>query len=339
METAVGTVPDVGTTLTLADRLGALRVRLNIARMGYIVEPGLYAVGSPGPDSPVLASANYKLSFDALRRELDGIDAWLLVLDTRGINVWCAAGKGTFGTVELSRKIIETRLAGLVSHRTVIVPQLGAPGVSAHEVRTFTGFRVVYGPVRASDLPAFLAAGNKATPEMRRVTFPLRDRLALTGVELSIIARPKILLALVVAGVLLGIGVDPVFSLGRMATRGGGLLVVAATAVVAGGVLTPALLPWVPGRMFSLKGALVGGASAVAVLTVAARLGMRVDAWLAAAAVLAVTAASSYVAMNFTGSSTFTSLSGVQHEMRRALPLQAVAAAAALVSALVGLAV
>ena len=70
--------------------------------MNYKVDPGLYALGAPDADSPVLVSANFKMSFDLLREALPGRNAWILVLDTDGINVWCAAGKGTFGTEELA---------------------------------------------------------------------------------------------------------------------------------------------------------------------------------------------------------------------------------------------
>src|SRR3990172_3694474 len=141
------------------------------------MERGLYAVQAPSADSPVLVSANYKMSFDRLRSQLAGIDAWILALDTRGINVWCAAGKGTFGTDEIVRRIEATGLAKVVSHRVLILPQLGAPGVAAHEVARRSRFRVVYGTVRARDVQAYLAAGRKATPEMRRVRFGLRERL------------------------------------------------------------------------------------------------------------------------------------------------------------------
>ena len=147
---------------------------------------------TPGPDSPVLVSANYKMSFDRLRRELEGIDAWILVLDTKGINVWCAAGKGTFGTEELTARIGRFRLAEVVTHRTLILPQLSAPGVAGHVVKQRTGFRVVYGPVRAADLPAFLKAGNKATPEMRQVRFGFLDRLVLTPMELVALIKPAL---------------------------------------------------------------------------------------------------------------------------------------------------
>ena len=184
MTTAVGEVQRVATTLRFEDRLGAWKARWGIGRMSYVVQPGLYAVGSPTSESLVFVSANYKMSFDRLRSQLTGRDGWIMVLDTEGINVWCAAGKGTFGTDEIVKRAEATRLAEVVSHRTLVLPQLGA-----HEVKRRTGCRVVYGPVRAQDLPAFLDAGMKATPEMRRVRFPIRDRIVLVPVELVMSAK------------------------------------------------------------------------------------------------------------------------------------------------------
>ena len=89
-------MPRVATTASRRDLWGTIGARIGIIRRNYKIAPGLYAAGSPGPRSPVLVTANYKLSFDALRFCLGGVDAWLLVVDTRGINVWCAAGKGSF---------------------------------------------------------------------------------------------------------------------------------------------------------------------------------------------------------------------------------------------------
>jgi hypothetical protein len=144
----------VETDWALTDWLGALSVRLDIGRMNYRVSPGLYSVGHPDATAPVFVTANYKLSFDHLRRALRGLGAWLLVLDTDGVNVWCAAGKGTFSTEELCRRIESTGLGSVVSHRRLILPQLGASGVAAHTVAKATGFTVVFGPVRAEDIPA-----------------------------------------------------------------------------------------------------------------------------------------------------------------------------------------
>ncbi len=118
-------IPRVPTGLCFAERLGGWKVRWGLRRMKYAVEPGIYAVGNPDGDSVVLVSSNYKLSFDALRKELRGLDAWIIVLDTEGINVWCAAGKGTFGTDEIVSRIGLVELEKIVNHRKIILPQLG----------------------------------------------------------------------------------------------------------------------------------------------------------------------------------------------------------------------
>ena len=187
------------------DRLGAFAVRWCVKRRNYTVAPGLYALNTPTPDSPLLVTANYKLSFDHLRRAMEGLSAWIVVLDTQGVNVWCAAGKGTFGTEELVKRLEITEASKHVSHQTLIVPQLGAPGVAAHEVVRRTGFKVVYGPVYAKDLPAFLSAGLKATPQMRRIDFTLGERLAVVPVELVQRFIPAlIILALFLASAGLG---------------------------------------------------------------------------------------------------------------------------------------
>ncbi len=176
-------VPQLSTTLTWRDTLTRWGFRWGIGRMNARFEPGLYRIGEPTPASPVLVTCNYRMTVDIVRRDLAGTDAWLLVLETYGINVWCAAGKKTFGTDELVRRIFDTHLADHVEHETLVLPQLGAVGVSANAVRAATGYRVVWGPVRSSDLRAFLAAGLKATPEMRAVTFTTRERLVLAPME------------------------------------------------------------------------------------------------------------------------------------------------------------
>lgn len=272
----------------------------------------------------MLVSANYKLSFDALRRELTGIDAWILVLDTRGINVWCAAGKGTFGTDELVRRIEAADLSPVVSHNIVVVPQLGAPGVNAPEVRRRTRFRVAYGPVRAADLPAFLKAGMRATPTMRTVTFGLRERAVLVPVEAVNVAKLTLLVA--VGGAVAG-GIGPGwYSIARALDRAPLAAAGAVAAMVAGTVVTPLLLPWIPCRLFAVKGAIVGLFAAMLLDVAFASAGTPLP--LAATGVVAIVGAS-FAAMNFTGTSTFTSLHGVEKEMHLVMPWQAAGALAA----------
>jgi len=321
IETPIGAVPKITSVLTWQDRRGTVKARCGVGRMHYTVEPGLYALGNPGNQARVLVSANYKMSFDRLRETLSGRDAWLLVLDTKGINVWCAAGKGTFGTEELVRRIMVSGLGKVVTHRELILPQLSGPGVASHLVKKFSGFKVKYGPIRASDLPAYLDAGLIATPKMRMKTFALRERVVLIPIELVAAFKAAILLMLLF------------FLLGGLGGQAGywtnamnyGLFAVAAilTAIVSGAVLTPILLPLLPGRAFSLKGCTIGVVAAFVFLIIRnpdlTFWPGRIEtlSWL-----LLIPALSAYLAMNFTGASTYTSLSGVKKEMRIAIPLE-----------------
>ncbi len=308
-------------SLVWTDHWGTIKARWGVGRMHYAVDPGLYALGSPDDQSPVLVTANYKMSFDRLREALPGYDAWILVLDTKGINVWCSAGKGTFGTKELVRRIEATGLAQVVTHKTLIVPQLAGPGVAAHQVKKLSGFKVIYGPIRAKDLPAFIDADFKALPEMRRKTFTIWERAVLIPVELvSALKAGLIVICLF-------------FLLGGLGGPGGfwanafdhGLFAVFAflSALAAGAVFAPLLLPWLPGRAFSLKG-LSTGLIAAMVLAVFRAKGL--GAWAGRLEILSwfflVPAVAAYLAMNFTGASTYTSLSGVKKEMKWAVPLE-----------------
>jgi len=327
VETPIGNVPRVGTRLTFRDELGSLKVRFAIGRNHYIVEPGLYALGEPTAESPVFVSANYKLSFDCLRCALGGTDGWILVLDTKGINVWCAAGKGTFGTDEIVNRVQQTQLDQIVSHRKLIVPQLGAPGVSAPEVAKQSGFSVLYGPVRAEDLPDFLESNFKATPEMRRVRFTLRDRIAVIPVELVIWFKEALGLAMALA-LLSGFSKEG-YSLAN-APRALGLVF---AGWLTGGALVPMLLPWIPGRSFAFKG-LWAGLVLWVVLGTAKLMGP--GGLIELGWGLMLMAIVSFMALNFTGTSTYTSMSGVKKEMKIAIPLQLIAAIAGTVCIVLG---
>ncbi len=316
VNTPAGKIPQVSTKLEWADKLGSWKARWSSSRMDYTVAPRLYCVGTPNADSPVLVTANKKITFDREREQLDGLNAWVLVLDTKGVNVWCAAGKGTFGTQELIHRIAETKLNSIVTHRTLIVPQLGATGVSAHIVKKGSGFRVIYGPVRAQDIKAFLANGMQATEKMRQVNFTAKDRLVLAPIELVAAVKPTI----IVFGVFFILNVIGFghFNLIDLYTYLGAILIAC--------VIVPLLLPWIPGRAFAFKGFLLGLLWAIGVGFLNGLPGMPSYGWLKAAAyVLIVPSISAFIAMNFTGSSTYTSPSGVNKEMRAGLPAMVIA--------------
>ena len=326
LATASRSIPRIATRLGNRDRLGALKVRLGVGRDRYRVLPGLYAAGNPGAESPVLVSANYKLSFDALRRELGGLDLWILVIDTKGVNVWCAAGKGSFGTGELAAKIDRCRLGDIVSHRELILPQLGAAGVSGPELRRLSGFRAMWGPVRARDIGGFLAAGKKKSHDMSRVSFGLGDRLRLAPLEL-VHAWPALLAALVL-GLLAGLPYGQAWG-----SRAIAVATILGGSVLAGTLVFPALLFILPTPSFAVKGAVLGGIWAgFASWAFGLQPGLGLGLCLVSAAVVA------WIGLNFTGSTTFTSPSGAAKEVERTILPAAIGTGAGLVLAALAIA-
>ncbi|WP_051334989.1 HgcAB-like fusion protein [Bradyrhizobium sp. Ai1a-2] len=138
---------------------------------------GLINVGTPGENSPVFLSGNYTLTVQRVLRKLRGIDCYLLVANSRGSNVWCAAGMNEFSEYDVIDAINVANLGNLVKHRRIIAPVYSAPGVDISAVKRETGFNIKWGPTHLDDLPRFIAAGFKRTNDMFQVKFGLQDRL------------------------------------------------------------------------------------------------------------------------------------------------------------------
>ena len=295
--------------LTLIDRWIHFLARFSINRMGHRIDPGLYCVGEPDAESSVFVTANYSLSFDALRTAICGLDAYILVLDTKGINVWCAAGKGTFGTNELVHRIELCQLSKIVNHRVLILPQLGATGVAAHLVEKRTGFTVEFGPVRAADLTEYLKNGP-ATPEMRRVYFNFKDRLVLVPVEFIGSLTKMLILAI------------PFYFIG-----GYQYVIAIFAAITAATVLFPLLLPWIPTTNFSTKGFIIGGLVALPFFMISLMHNPEVEFWKrflwGSTYMFTLPALTAFLTLNFTGATTFTSRTGLKREMFRYIPVMA----------------
>lgn len=285
--------------------INVIKARWDIGRHDMRIEPGLYVIDadSASPNSPVFVTSNYSLTVDTVRKALAGVHGdggaapLLLVLDTDGVNVWCAAGKGSFGTDELVRRIEVTELAKVVSHRELILPQLGATGVSGHEVKRRTGFHVRWGPVEAHDIGAFMAAGQHAAREMRRVEFGLMKRMALIPVEAVQFFVHFMLLTIVI-----GVFVGPLSGIAMASTFVGGV------------VIFPLAIFALPGRTFTTKGLVLGACSAAIQVAIGMWTGMvrggrtsDIIAWPFALIGSAIVIA--FIALNFSGATTFSSKS------------------------------
>lgn len=153
----------------------ALQMALRL--LPWPTEPGLRSVGNPGPSSPVIVTGNYDLTVRRVMRALRGLDAWIVVAPSHGINVWCAAAGGHLGTHQVVTALKTSGIEGRTRQRRAILPQLAATGVQVREVTRRCGWKLRFGPVYAEDLPAYLAQGAKKSESMRHVRFGLRERL------------------------------------------------------------------------------------------------------------------------------------------------------------------
>lgn len=329
IETSIGLISVLTTELKGIDKIENIGVRLGIGRDDYKFPTGIYAIGSPNEESPVLVTANYKLTIDKLRIELDGLNLWLLVIDTKGVNVWCAAGKGTFSTEEIIYRVNKCKLKRLVTHNQIILPQLGAPGVSAHQITKFTGFRVIYGPVYAKDIKKFLKNNCQVTEEMRRVNFSLPERIAVSLLET--VKGMKYMPFVFMFFVLMQLFGRANESLIQSIENGLLNTIPYIIAIIIGTILFPILLPILPFRMFSMKASILGIIWSAVVIKYSKVFHYDANLMINISNTLLLTSIISYLGMNFTGSTTFTSLSGVKKETLLTVPVLVVSALAGII--------
>ena len=141
------------------------------------VKVGMCRVGKPDRNSPVLVTCNFYLTVRRLITRLKGLDVWLLIAESKGVNVWCAAGAEEFNTHAVVSILKTSGIKERVDHRNVILPPLGAPGIQARAVTKETGWSIKWGPVRINDIPAYLDNDLSRSEEMKRVTYNWRERL------------------------------------------------------------------------------------------------------------------------------------------------------------------
>ncbi len=202
-------------------------------------------IGAPGRGSPVLVTGNFTLTVRRLREALRKHDVWMLVANSKGINVWCAAGGGHLTHHDIISAIRTARVGNHVDHREVILPQLCATGVERRAITEATGFATRWGPARLEDLPAFLDRGSRVFKRQRLMRFPLWERMEMAAmwcVPTLVLLLPVLSLAFglasgLIAGAALALMVGGVFALLPLLEVRGGmrrLATLAGFATVAG---------------------------------------------------------------------------------------------------------
>lgn len=156
---------------------------------------GLVPIGRPDRSAPVLLTGNFTLTVRRLKQALAGRDAWLLCANSKGINVWCAAGGGHLTHHDVISVIRTSGIERHVDHREIVLPQLCATGVERRRITEATGWKTRWGPARLEDLPAFLDRGCRVRKEQRFMRFPLWERLEMAtmwGAPMLLLGGPVI---------------------------------------------------------------------------------------------------------------------------------------------------
>jgi NAD-dependent dihydropyrimidine dehydrogenase PreA subunit len=185
--------------MTLRDSFGHL-YDIVFRMLPHRDRTGLMKIGNPGRNSPVLVTGNYTETVRRLRKALKGENVWLLVANSKGINVWCAAGGGHLTHHDVISAVVTSGAEAKIDNHTLILPQLGATGIERQKVTEATGWAAIWGPARLEDLPSFLHQNHRATPRQRFMRFPLWERL-----EIAVMwAIPMIIIGVLLFGLLGG---------------------------------------------------------------------------------------------------------------------------------------
>jgi acetyl-CoA decarbonylase/synthase complex subunit gamma len=137
-----------------------MTLRLNIytdPQKPIQMEPGIYPIGDPNPDSPVFVTTNFSLTYFVVSAEIEnsGVSAWLVVPECEGMSVLTAWAAGKFTAASIAKFIKEVKLEEKVKRRDIVIPGYIAP-VSGELEENLPGWKVLIGPQEASDLESYI---------------------------------------------------------------------------------------------------------------------------------------------------------------------------------------
>jgi acetyl-CoA decarbonylase/synthase, CODH/ACS complex subunit gamma len=121
------------------------------------VQPGLYEINNPKPESPVLATTNFSITYFSVANEVEatGMPAWLLVTDAEGMSVLTAWAAGKFDAERIAKAVKQFGVAEKTSRKQIVLP--GHVAVLSGELEgELPGWEVRVGPREAVDLPSYM---------------------------------------------------------------------------------------------------------------------------------------------------------------------------------------
>ena len=158
-------VAKYGGIVVLSDLEGHTLFPLLLERMNIYTDPqrpmatteGIYEIGGPGENSPVLITSNFSLTYFIVSGEIEGsrIPSWLLVKDTEGLSVMTAWAAGKFGADVIAPFVKKCGIADKVKHRKLIIPGYAAV-ISGELEEELPDWQVLIGPREAGHIPAYI---------------------------------------------------------------------------------------------------------------------------------------------------------------------------------------
>ena len=165
------------------------------------IEPGIYRSGNPTKNSPIIVTSNYDFTYIKVMRNLRHIDAWVLCVDSNGINVWCAARGNDFGNEQILEAVEATGIQIYTEENTLILPQLSAGGVSIPQLPKKSEnfpFKIKFGPVWSKYLPQYLEEKPLKKPDhMKLAKFSLSHRMRAWVTHTTFLLRKIFLLPII----------------------------------------------------------------------------------------------------------------------------------------------
>ena len=120
------------------------------------MNPGLYRVGNPGKDAPVLMTVNFSLTFFTLQGYLESsrFPCFMLIVDTEGLSVLTAVAAGKLSETLVKDSLKKYNVENEVMHRKLIIPGYASP--LSGRIEEATGWKVLVGPRDAAEIGDFL---------------------------------------------------------------------------------------------------------------------------------------------------------------------------------------
>jgi acetyl-CoA decarbonylase/synthase, CODH/ACS complex subunit gamma len=121
------------------------------------VEPKVYSIGEAGPDSPVLATTNFSLTYFLVSGEIEnsGVPSHLVVVESEGMSVLTAWAAGKFSGAKIAGAVKASGIESQVRTRRIIIPGYVAQ-ISGELEELLPGWEVLVGPGEVADLAPLL---------------------------------------------------------------------------------------------------------------------------------------------------------------------------------------